>query len=116
MGRNIWRYTWNTPKLWKLDYRVTLFILIWLFHPRLWTFLLAIFIITIFFIIEIYKRINIITAFRMMKIGFSGWLFGNCLFPSKLKYRRYFTAFPEKSIVQEFNDNYRKQLEDENKK
>ena len=71
-----WRDSARNPRFFFVDARAALFILLWLVHIRLWTFLLAIGALIIFGIME-YFNYTMPVALRVMH----GLLFG------KKKYR-----------------------------
>lgn len=109
MKHNQWRYTWNDPKCGPVNYRIFLFILGFLIHPRLWTFGLFIICFAFFWFVEKYKGINMTTFIRLTRVQFGEILFGNGLYPRGTHERNIYTEFSKRPLIAELNDIFRKQ-------
>lgn len=106
MNNNDWRYTWMDPKCGPFDFRLFIFFFLFLTHPRLWTFSLFIICFIIFWVIEQYKRMNLLSVYRFGMIKLGIFFFGNGLFPRPMRYRSYYSDMPDSSIVKELNQTF----------
>ena len=66
-----WRDSALSPRFFIVDARVTLFLVIALFHPRWWSLILALVLIALFTVLE-YFKLTLAVALRVIR----GWASG----------------------------------------
>ena len=66
-----WRDSARTPKFFMIDARSSLFILLFLIHPRLWSGILALSVLVILSILD-YFKLPLPVTFRLIRAMISG--------------------------------------------
>lgn len=66
-----WRQTFRQPKMGPLDYRLVFFLIIFLFYIRLWTFMLLLCVLLVFFILQ-QRRIEPDNVLRWVRATIAG--------------------------------------------
>jgi len=68
---NYWFHSAKPIKFLFIDYRASLFVIIFLLHMRFYTFVLLIFIFVVLWILEMYK-LSVKNAFKRLRIMLAG--------------------------------------------
>lgn len=70
-GSNFWFHSAKPVKFIMVDYRVSIFLILFLLHMRMWTFGVLILFVLIFYILET-QKINIVNAFKKLRFKMAG--------------------------------------------
>lgn len=87
--RNEWRYSFNPPKLWKIDARSSVILLGAGLNIHYWTVFLALVTIISLYWVEKMKRMSMNSALRLIVSSFVNLVVGRRRSPDKLR-RRHF--------------------------